>query len=83
VVAVVLGYCGFALLAPLAVALAALVARPLAVALRTRGHAAADRLPGRARPGRPAVTRRTVRAVARRTMRAVTRRTVRAVARRS
>jgi amino acid efflux transporter len=48
VVAVVLGYCGFALLAPLAVALAALVARPLAVALRTRGHAAAGRLPGRA-----------------------------------
>jgi len=41
VVAIVLGYCGLALLAPLAVALAALLARPLAMAVRTRGRAAA------------------------------------------
>jgi amino acid efflux transporter len=46
VVAVVLGYCGWALLAPLAVALAALLARPLATAVRTRGRAAADRTRG-------------------------------------
>ena len=46
-VAVVLWYCGWALLAPLAVALAALAARPLTAAVRTRGHAAADQAPGR------------------------------------
>lgn len=38
VVAVVLGYCGWALLAPLAVALAALLARPLETAIRSRGR---------------------------------------------
>ncbi len=50
VVAVVLGYCGWALLAPLAVAVAALLARPLATAVRTRGRAAAK--PTRGTAGR-------------------------------
>jgi hypothetical protein len=40
VVAVVLGYCGWALLAPLAVAVAACLARPVAAAVRTRRRAA-------------------------------------------
>ena len=53
-VAVVLWYCGWALLAPLAVALAALAARPLTAAVRTRGHAAADLAHGSQEPSRPA-----------------------------
>ena len=40
VVVVVLGYCGWALLAPLAVALAAFLARPLMTAIRSRGRTA-------------------------------------------
>jgi amino acid efflux transporter len=41
VVVVVLGYCGWALLAPLAVAMATFLARPLITAIRNRGGAAA------------------------------------------
>ncbi len=63
VVVVVLGYCGLALLAPLVVALATLVARPLAAALRTRGREAAlmsgPAAGGRLLVNKPTAARRT------------------------